>query len=360
MKKMKRIVLKNLLIIIFLFSNKIFSQAISNQSVITEEYVPKVIIEGKWGTNAGEFGVQECETDPFCYKPESIAVNSKGEIYVLDLVNNRIQKFNNDGEYILSIPVDSFIGDIKKYIPRETLLKIYEEIGKEYLNDDEYKEQLKNRGVAETNDILGRPKIIPNKVKGINIVVDDSDVLYYYCKKIKEKKGEVWVFKNDKLVRKFETNVIERFEPAPDYEVEKQKIDKDREKIIIKFKDGRKMNFEYKQIDNENRKIQFTDKNGKVKEFQFKPNRKLKENEKYFVSKEPEVKNNRIFISTGIFKRPFNYSDLFTYVYDLEGNLLSIAKGIIFKENPIDSDRYYLETTNEGIKVIKFKREPIK
>jgi len=352
-----------LFIIIVFFSTKVFCDEISNQSVITEEYVAKVIIEGKWGTNAGEFGQTFISLlSENSIVPNSLAVNSKGDIYILDIANNRIQKFNKDGKYIKSISVPSWKG-----------YKLY-----------------------NWSSDWSEWDILPAEAEGKNIVIDSEDNLYYYFIKYRykkqeeadrdkdgrvsyldlieekdmrshtewldnpEAKGEVWLFKNDRLVRKWETNVMERFEPPPDYEIEKQKLDKDREKVIIKFKDGRRMNFEYKQIDNENRKIQFIDKNGKVKEFQFKPNRKLKENEKYFVSKEPEVKNNRIFISTGIFKRPFNYSDLFTYVYDLEGNLLSIAKGIIFKENPIDSDRYYLETTNEGIKVIKFKREPIK
>jgi hypothetical protein len=325
MKKMKGIVLKNLLIIIFLFSNKIFSEGLTNQSVITEEYVAKVIIDAKWGTNAGEFGKQFKNYDEEPYQPESLAVDSKGNIYILDVVNNRIQKFNNRGTYLLKIDIDSFKGVKSKYLtgvpkdpskPRENITYFYE--------------------------------IIPCKVLGINIAIDSEDNLYYYCQKnlmktneegiwVKnpEAKGEVWVFKNDKLVKKYETNVMERFEPAPDYEIEKQKIDKDKEKVIIKFKDGRRMEKEVKG------KYIGKDRTSMLKQ-------------KKEIIVPIEGFNNK---STG-------------YVFDLNGNLKSIIKGEhvwtgisvngFWHGNTKDGNNYSLITDSSGIKVIKYERQPIR
>ena len=192
-----------LFIIIIFFSTKVFCDEISNQSVITEEYVAKVIIEGKWGTNAGEFGVQSGGTSigeyDELYAPNSLAVNSKGEIYILDLINNRIQKFDKKGKYLLSIPVDSWKGEFtsEAWIPVDP-------------NNPE-------------GDVRWVRLIHPCESRGINIAIDSEDNIYYYCVKgyrnYEWTKGEVWVFKNDRLVKKFETNIMERFEPAPDYEI---------------------------------------------------------------------------------------------------------------------------------------------
>ncbi len=138
----------------------------TTQEVQIEEYVPKVILEGKWGTGEGEFGIDGAyleegqivpkgQAEPVY--PTSLAVDSNGNIYILDTVNNCIQKFNSKGKYVFSIPVESWQG---------------------YL--------------------LGKPK----GVRGINIVIDSQDNLYYYL--IKGEKGEVWQFKEDKLVKKWE------------------------------------------------------------------------------------------------------------------------------------------------------------
>ncbi len=117
-KKEKAVKRLYIIFISFIFfislSTIIFGKTINNLSVITEEYVQKVIIEGKWGTNAGEFGKAEdiMVRDDWMSKviPESLAVDSKGNIYILDIVNNRIQKFNNKGRYIKNIKVPSWKG----------------------------------------------------------------------------------------------------------------------------------------------------------------------------------------------------------------------------------------------------------
>jgi len=146
----------------------------ATDKVPIEEYVPKVIIEGKWGTGPGEFGYDGFNPVDFSpnsavfspddlIHPRSLAVDSKGDIYILDVANNRIQKFSKDGKHLANLKVDSWSG--------------YE---------------------------LDPEKGWWHKVKGINIVIDSKDNLYYYLKRNKDGKesGEVWQFKNDKLVKK--------------------------------------------------------------------------------------------------------------------------------------------------------------
>ena len=72
----------------------------------SEIYTPKIIFEGKWGTGPGEFGFRMWEGEPDY--PKSFVIDSKENIYILDYLNNRIQKFDSDGKYIASIPVESY------------------------------------------------------------------------------------------------------------------------------------------------------------------------------------------------------------------------------------------------------------
>lgn len=156
------------------------TETINADNVPIEEYVPKVIIEGKWGTGPGEFGYDgfylegfvpksaSFTPDDFIY-PRSLAIDSKGNIYILDIANNRIQKFDAIGKYQTEFKVDSWSG----YKKRQD-------------GNDGY--------VCE--------------IKGINVVIDSKDNLFYYLKRIKDEKetGEVWKFKHDKLVRKINTD----------------------------------------------------------------------------------------------------------------------------------------------------------
>lgn len=174
---------------------------VSTDTVEYEVYEPTVVIRGRWGTKEGEFGIAYAYIEngriipiqPHPYPepiyPTSIAVDSKGNIYILDIVNNRIQKFNDEGRYLLSIPVDSFVGG-------RVVHKVY----------NGYEEW----GVDGDVDTIG-----------INIVIDSEDNLYYYCVKDRwiiddktgkrkenpDAKGEVWMFKDDKLVKKWEVPV---------------------------------------------------------------------------------------------------------------------------------------------------------
>ncbi|OGS45973.1 MAG: hypothetical protein A2539_06565 [Elusimicrobia bacterium RIFOXYD2_FULL_34_15] len=178
---------KNILVLVlFLNSMYLYSAELSESTetykmiltpyatypVMVEEYMPKVIVEGMWGTEHGEFGKSEWGEQ--FYEPQSMIVDSKGNIYILDTVNNRIQKFDSEGKYLLSIPVESFKGKTK-YFEGKPIENPY--LKEKYL-------------------------IYPIEVYGINIVIDSNDNLYYYFER--NKKGEVWQFKDDKFIKKWE------------------------------------------------------------------------------------------------------------------------------------------------------------
>ncbi|HAX61209.1 MAG TPA: hypothetical protein DCX95_01420 [Elusimicrobia bacterium] len=76
----------------------------TTEQVQLEEYVPRVIIEGKWGTGPGEFGVAE----GYQILPKKITVDNKENIFILDTANSRIQKFDKNGKHLFSIPIKSF------------------------------------------------------------------------------------------------------------------------------------------------------------------------------------------------------------------------------------------------------------
>ncbi|GEM_PF-3422882 len=150
------------------------------EQVPIEEYVPKVIIEGKWGTGPGEFGLisdpMQAEYFGVSQEPNSLVVNSKGEIFVLDHVNNRIQKFTPKGEFLKALAIPGCA----------------DEKGGSVVEIERY-----SSGVSF--NLETQPVFI-----GINIVIDSKDNLYYYLKRVKDGKetGEVWEFRNDKLVKK--------------------------------------------------------------------------------------------------------------------------------------------------------------
>ena len=62
-------------------------------------YVPQVLISCKWGTGPGEFGLLEGkEVEPL--GPVTFTLDNTGNIYILDSVNGRVEKFAPDGTYV--------------------------------------------------------------------------------------------------------------------------------------------------------------------------------------------------------------------------------------------------------------------
>src|SRR3989339_394232 len=91
----------------------IYEEVVPEVSSETVKYAERIILEGKAGTGPCEFGIVVDSTYRGEPGPEGVVEpgpaveNSRGEIYVLDAVNNRIQKFTKDGRYILSLSVFS-------------------------------------------------------------------------------------------------------------------------------------------------------------------------------------------------------------------------------------------------------------
>jgi len=188
------------------------------EQVPIEEYVPKVIIEGKWGTRPGEFGIaSQFPLGHFeKYQPSSLAVDSKGNIYVLDFVNDRIQKFDKSGKYLTELPVEGMKGELAGYCDEDTCY-----------------EEPPAPGQKIKRKVMGQVE-----VQGINIVIDSKDNLYYYLKRNKDSKetGEVWQFRNDKLVKKMKPGEEKRSEES----VSEFKQEKTASGVHVKFARNKK------------------------------------------------------------------------------------------------------------------------
>ena len=169
---MEKMILCVMLMPVMCYCEVAGSVSVSSEAAVYE-YVPKVIIEGKWGKGAGEFGrdikyLEGGEVER--YEPDSLAVNSKGEIYILDIVNNRIQKFDKEGKYLLSIPVESF--------KVEPLCWMIHTFNKNRYVIGNIKESEKGEDTYMINRYL--------KHHGVNIVIDSKDRMYYYVRSVKD------------------------------------------------------------------------------------------------------------------------------------------------------------------------------
>ncbi len=65
-------------------------------------YGRKTVLRAPWGTAPGEFGLlQEAEG----VAPEALAVDGNKNMWILDLVNSRIQKFGSEGRFLRALPI---------------------------------------------------------------------------------------------------------------------------------------------------------------------------------------------------------------------------------------------------------------
>ncbi len=95
MKKCNAIWIHLLVIVVFgvhTFANDVNAEA-------------KIVINASIGASDGQFGYKVFE-DGSWVEPSAIAIDSKGNIYVADPVNNRVQKFSKDGKFIFKIQIN--------------------------------------------------------------------------------------------------------------------------------------------------------------------------------------------------------------------------------------------------------------
>jgi|GEM_PF-4186156 len=71
-----------------------------------EIYTEKLLIKGKVGSGDGELLWKKLE-DAITYGPTSYAIDSNGSIWIVDVLNNRIQGFDSTGHYLFQfVPED--------------------------------------------------------------------------------------------------------------------------------------------------------------------------------------------------------------------------------------------------------------
>ena len=81
-------------------------ETLNIESAVTEEYTKKVIIEAEWGDGLGEFEV-DLSSSPIT-TPGGLAVDSEGNVFVLDNANKRIQEFDGKGRLLNIFEVSSY------------------------------------------------------------------------------------------------------------------------------------------------------------------------------------------------------------------------------------------------------------
>jgi hypothetical protein len=105
MKKLTLIVMFLVLLVITIVIRDKSNNAQSDSgSAGKETYVSQVIINASWGEEPGQFGIYEPEEGP-TLGPQALTIAPKGDIYIDDGYNGRIQKFSNNGELISIIPL---------------------------------------------------------------------------------------------------------------------------------------------------------------------------------------------------------------------------------------------------------------
>lgn len=357
-----------------------------------ETYSPEIIVEGGWGEGPGEFGV--AWTYPNSLLPESpsgrveelyppsIAVNSRGEVYILDPVNNRIQKFTNAGTYMLSLAVEAYAGPEAPIwygqTPGDNGKMIFDRI------------QEKREGKFGVDRWF--PFYDPITTRGINIVIDAQDTLYYYRKKHETKLkegnplrysdpkqprpyGEVLIFRDDALVKTVKVPDVDltyglRTDWAGnvwvglgDYEVREGKRKK-RNMTSIGLKDGRRVEISMTPSGKDAFDV-LGQSNAREKEILYaeKDGGEPWVSSTYFVTRAHEV-----FVYHGWHRSKPRHREAFLDRYSEMFELLSTAEvprdeasdpQVDMLRSVLDDqgNLYSLSVTNQGVKAIKWRRK---
>lgn len=90
---------------IFLVTVFLFAYATNLIAQVNLDAKTEIVIKTKYGFADGEFGFKVFE-DRSWVEPSGIAIDSKGNIYIADPLNNRIQKFDKNGKFLFKIKLD--------------------------------------------------------------------------------------------------------------------------------------------------------------------------------------------------------------------------------------------------------------
>jgi len=92
-----------LMVVVLGFFTALFGQV--NPDTLFQKYVPKVIIEAKWGSGPGELGYDPSGPG---FGPEGFAIDSDGTIYILDGIHGSVKKYNIEGKMLAEYKYEAF------------------------------------------------------------------------------------------------------------------------------------------------------------------------------------------------------------------------------------------------------------
>jgi hypothetical protein len=178
-----------------------------------EKYKLKMLIFAKWGNNPGEVNMKMYEGDPRL--PLDFNIDKEDNIFILDMYNNRVQKYDKNGKFILSFravekPIDS------TYIPA-------------HLN--------------EKDNITASKKNFYKYEIGIDHIIFDENESIYIPQPREDEKSDFISYKfekNGKKIGTVETSSIEKYDKYP------RGINYSLENISKIYYKGREYNIEVK------------------------------------------------------------------------------------------------------------------
>jgi hypothetical protein len=181
----------------------------------SEKYVPKVIIDAKWGDGSAEFGFNVHSSPPS--GPGNLVINENEEIFIYDCVNDRIYHYNSSGRFIKSISLEN--KNVNNFTVRhDTIFAVTSQ-----LTPSEVKQELKLIDVATGQDI-----------KDMKFPFSVSDRIL----KIKNKNGNVLISKETLLIVNEEPKIKEEVFKLTDFSgngkdvtLSSQEVEKEKEKF---------------------------------------------------------------------------------------------------------------------------------
>ena len=174
---------------------------ISASNTQAGDYVRTKIIEASWGNLDDQFGLV-LEAEGNC--PQSMTVDDRGNLAILDLVNNRVQLYSSTGKWMGKFTVYCRAFDIKFMKDHITVLAPYDYLIEQYNPQGEL---IKRIPINKRIDLMDGLRII-----GDQICVQTAEQMQYNIKQQSLKKQletQQLGFSGSQLDRKFQTRWID-------------------------------------------------------------------------------------------------------------------------------------------------------